>query len=118
MIWRPIGKPSRLNPQGTEIAGTPYVLNGETFRATPELPFNASSIVSGGATIVGTTSRSTPGVAMGPGLILDRVGLILLGLPHLHVLGFVLLSIGTALYAAGMSSVKAVKLSMKLETPS
>jgi hypothetical protein len=33
------------------------------------------------------------------------------------VLGFVLLSIGTALYAAGMSSVKAVKLSMKLETP-
>jgi hypothetical protein len=29
--------------------------------------------------------------------------------------GFVLLSIGTALYAAAMSSVKAVKLSMKFE---
>jgi hypothetical protein len=29
----------------------------------------------------------------------------------------VLLSIGTALYAAGTSSVKAVKLSMKLDTP-
>jgi len=40
--------------------------------------------------------------------------LILLGLQHFHVLGFVMLSIGTALYAAGMSSVKAVKLSMKL----
>jgi hypothetical protein len=46
----------------------------------------------------------------------------LLLVPHLvlvtsalHVLGFVLLAIGTALYAAGMSSVKAVKLSMKLD---
>jgi hypothetical protein len=63
-----------------------------------------------------TLGGAMSAVAMGPGLILDRVGLILLGLPHLHVLGFVLLSIGTALYAAGMSSVKAVKLSMKLET--
>ncbi len=40
----------------------------------------------------------------------------MLGVPHLHALEFVLLSIGTGLYAAGMSSVKAVKLSMKLET--
>jgi hypothetical protein len=63
-----------------------------------------------------TVGGAMSAVAMGPGLILDRVGLILLGVPHLHVLGFVLLSIGTALYAAGMSSVKAVKLSMKLET--
>jgi hypothetical protein len=63
-----------------------------------------------------TLGGAMSAVAMGPGLILDRIGLILLGLPHLHVLGFVLLSIGTALYAAGMSSVKAVKLSMKLET--
>ncbi len=53
-------------------------------------------------------------VAMGPGYLLGRIGLILLGLQHLHVLGFALLSVGTALYAAGMSSVKAVKLSMKL----
>jgi hypothetical protein len=54
---------------------------------------------------------------MTPGFILDRAGLILLGIPGLHLLGLVLLSIGTALYAAGMSSVKAVKLSMKLESP-
>ena len=54
---------------------------------------------------------------MTPGFVLDRVGLILLGVPGLHVLGLVLLSIGTALYAAGMSSVKAVKLSMKLDAP-
>ena len=53
-------------------------------------------------------------VAMAPGYLLGRVGLILLGLQHFHVLGFAMLSIGTALYAAGMSSVKAVKLSMKL----
>ena len=51
---------------------------------------------------------------MAPGYLLGRVGLILLGLQHFHVLGFAMLSIGTALYAAGMSSVKAVKLSMKL----
>jgi hypothetical protein len=56
-------------------------------------------------------------VAMAPGFLLGRVGLILLGLHHFHILGFIMLSIGTALYAAGMSSVKAVKLSMKL-TPS
>ncbi len=53
-------------------------------------------------------------VAMAPGFLLGRLGLILLGLHHFHVLGFVFLSIGTALYAAGMSSVKAVKLTMKL----
>ncbi len=53
-------------------------------------------------------------VAMAPGFLLGRLGLILLGLHNFHILGFVCLSIGTALYAAGMSSVKAVKLSMKL----
>jgi hypothetical protein len=64
-----------------------------------------------------TVGGALSAVAMAPGFVLDRLGLILLGLPHLHVLGFVLLSIGTALYAAGMSSVRAVKLSMKLEAP-
>jgi hypothetical protein len=53
-------------------------------------------------------------VAMTPGFVLDRVGLILLGVDGFHVLGFVLLSVGTALYAAGMSSVRAVKLTVKL----
>ncbi|HZC69944.1 MAG TPA: hypothetical protein VE442_04575 [Jatrophihabitans sp.] len=61
------------------------------------------------------TALST--VAMTPGFVLDRVGLILLGVSGLHIVGFLLLSIGTALYAAGMSSVSAVKLSMKLATP-
>jgi hypothetical protein len=53
-------------------------------------------------------------VAMAPGYLLGRVGLILLGAQNFHALGFVMLSIGSALYAAAMSSVKAVKLSMKL----
>ncbi len=59
-------------------------------------------------------SGAVSAVAMTPGFLLGRVGLILLGLQHFHILGFALLSIGTALYAAGMSSVKAVKLTMKL----
>ena len=61
-----------------------------------------------------TTSRGFP---MGCGVVSQpRPTRSRLGVPHLHPLGFVLLSIGTGLYAAGMSSVKAVKLSMKLET--
>jgi hypothetical protein len=53
-------------------------------------------------------------VAMTPGFVLDRIGLILLGVSGLHLFGLFILSIGTALYAAGMSSVRAVKLTMKL----
>src|SRR4029077_12282682 len=45
-----------------------------------------------------TLGGALSAVAMAPGFILDRIGLILIGLPHLHVVGFVLLSIGTALY--------------------
>jgi hypothetical protein len=46
---------------------------------------------------------------MMPGFLLDRLGLVLLGVSGLRVLGFVLLSIGTARHAAGMSSVRAPK---------
>ena len=53
-------------------------------------------------------------VAMTPGFVLDRVGLILLGVDGLHLLGLVVLSVGTGLYAAGMSSVRAIKLTVKL----
>jgi hypothetical protein len=64
-----------------------------------------------------TVGGALSAVAMTPGFLLDRLGLLLIGVPGLHIVGFVLLSIGTALYAAGMSSVRAVKLSMKLDTP-
>jgi hypothetical protein len=53
-------------------------------------------------------------VAMTPGLVLDRLGILLLGVPGFHVVGLILLSCGAALYAAGLSSVRAVKLTMKL----
>ena len=60
------------------------------------------------------TGWALSGVAMSPGFILDRLGLIMIGVPGLRVLGFLVLSVGTALYAAGMSSVKAIKMSIKL----
>lgn len=53
-------------------------------------------------------------IGMTPGVVLDRLGLLMIGVPGLRILGFLVLSLGTALYAAGMSSVKAVKLSIKL----
>lgn len=62
------------------------------------------------------TGGALSAVAMTPGFLLDRIGLILLAQPGWDILGFVMLSAGTALYAAGMSSVRAVKLSMKLVT--
>lgn len=56
-------------------------------------------------------------VAMTPGFVLDRVGVLMMGAPKLRILGFLILSLGTALYAAGLTSVKAVKLSVKLAAP-
>ena len=54
-------------------------------------------------------------VAMAPGFVLARLGVAMFEVPGLHLVGLLLLTLGTVLYAAAMSSVKAVKLSMKLE---
>jgi hypothetical protein len=62
------------------------------------------------------TSGALSAVAMTPGFVLDRVGLLLLGTPDLHLVGLFLLTLGAGLYAAGLSSVKAIKLTMRLET--
>lgn len=62
------------------------------------------------------TGGALSAVAMSPGFILDRIGVVLLGIPGFRLIGLSVLSGGVALYAAGMSSVRAVKLSMKLET--
>ena len=51
---------------------------------------------------------------MAPGYVLDQVGVALLEVPGLRLLGFILLTLGVALFAAGMSSVKAIRLSMRL----
>ncbi len=60
------------------------------------------------------TGWGVSAVAMLPGIVLDRLGLIMIGAPGLHVLGFVVLTAGAGLYAAGMSTVKAVKISIQL----
>jgi hypothetical protein len=54
-------------------------------------------------------------VAMTPGFVLDRLGVVMLGIPGLRLVGLLLLTLGAGLYAAGLSTVKAIKLSMKLD---
>lgn len=61
------------------------------------------------------TGGALSAVAMTPGFVLDRIGIAMLSVPGFQVLGLLVLSAGTALYAAGLSSVRAIKLSMKLE---
>lgn len=56
-------------------------------------------------------------VAMAPGFLVAQAGGLLLDERGLEWLGYVMITVGAALYAAGLSSVKAVTLSMKLEIP-
>jgi hypothetical protein len=56
-------------------------------------------------------------VAMGPGFVVARTGGLLLDVRGLEWLGYVLITVGAILYAAGLSCLKAVTLSMKLEIP-
>jgi hypothetical protein len=63
-----------------------------------------------GAALGGTLSA----VAATPGFILDRVGLLIMGIPGFRVIGIAMLSVGVALQAAATSSVRAVKLSYRL----
>jgi hypothetical protein len=56
-------------------------------------------------------------VAMGPGFVVARTGGLLLGVRGLEWLGYVLITVGAVLYAAGLTCLKAVTLSMKLEIP-
>lgn len=66
----------------------------------------------GGAAFGGLLS----GIAMAPGYALNRIGLVLLSVHGLKIPGIIILSVGSALYAASVTSVKAVKLSAKLLT--
>jgi hypothetical protein len=63
------------------------------------------------------TGWALSAVAMGPGFLVSHVGGLLLDVRGLEWLGYVLITVGSILYAAGLSSVKAVTLSMKLEIP-
>ena len=65
------------------------------------------------------TGWALAAVAMTPGFVVARLGGLLLDVRRgkFEVLGYILLTVGAILYAAGLSSVKAVTLSMKLEIP-
>ncbi len=54
-------------------------------------------------------------VAMGPGFVVARTGGLLLEVRGLEWLGYVFITVGAILYAAGLSCLKAITLSMKLE---
>lgn len=56
-------------------------------------------------------------VAMGPGFVVMRIGGLLLDTRGFEWLGYVMITGGAVLYAAGLSCLKAVTLSMKLEIP-
>ena len=53
-------------------------------------------------------------VAMAPGFTLNRIGLLMIGSKPWRSVGFIVLAIGSALYAASVTSVKAFKLSTRL----
>ena len=101
------------------VVGFLYAVMLIGFVAVPARILGASRPKAAPTEIVGrwVAGGAVSAVAMMAGFVLDRVGLIVLGVPGLHLIGLALLSIGTGLYAAGMSSVKAVKLSMKLDLP-
>jgi hypothetical protein len=64
-------------------------------------------------TIRSVTTGVLSGVASTPGFLLNRVGLLLLG-TSLSVVGVVLVSIGSVLHVTASSSVRVVKVSLRL----
>jgi hypothetical protein len=62
----------------------------------------------------GAVGGALSAVVLSPGFLLNRVGLLMVGVRPLVIPGVVLFSVGAALQAAGVSTVKAVKLSTKL----
>src|SRR4051812_1104568 len=63
------------------------------------------------------TGWALAAVAITPGFVVARFGDLLISVSRLEVLGYVVLTFGAVLYIAGLSSLKAVTLSMKLEIP-
>ena len=57
------------------------------------------------------------GVALTPGFLLNRIGLLTLGIPRIGFIGFVLLAISAVLHVTASSSVRVVKMSIRLRDP-
>ncbi len=62
------------------------------------------------------TTGALSGVAVAPGFLLNRLGLLLLGISEVWILGVVLVSVGAVLHVAASSSVRVVKMSVRLRT--
>ena len=62
------------------------------------------------------TTGALSGVAVAPGFLLNRLGLLLLGISEVWILGVILVSIGAVLHVAASSSVRVVKMSVRLRT--
>jgi hypothetical protein len=56
-------------------------------------------------------------VASTPGFLLNRISLLMLGLPGIGVIGFALLAVSAVLEVTASSSVRVVKMSIRLRDP-
>ena len=62
------------------------------------------------------TTGVLSGVASTPGFLLNRIGLLLMGTGSLFFLGVAIVSIGAVLHVTASSSVRVVKMSLRLKT--
>lgn len=63
------------------------------------------------------TTGVLSGVASTPGFLLNRIALLILGIPTVGFIGFILLAISAVLHVTASSSVRVVKLSIRLKSP-
>ena len=61
------------------------------------------------------TTGVLSGVASMPGFLLNRIALLILGIPTIGVIGFILLALGAVLHVTASSSVRVVKMSIRLK---
>jgi hypothetical protein len=62
------------------------------------------------------TTGVLSGVASTPGFLLNRVGLLMLGIPKVGFIGFIVLAISAVLHVTASSSVRVVKMSIRLKS--
>jgi hypothetical protein len=61
------------------------------------------------------TTGVLSGVASTPGFLLNRIGLLMLGIPKVGFIGFIVLAISAVLHVTASSSVRVVKMSIRLK---
>lgn len=67
-------------------------------------------------TVQSLTTGVLSGIASTPGFLLNRLGLLLMGTGSLWILGIAVVSIGAVLHVTASSSVRVVKMSLRLKT--